>query len=86
MVNYGPTILGVCITVLLAVIALFFRAGHLAARVEELERWRTTMRVDMHEVSSMLEQLGLKIENLGTLIVERTDRRDDRGADSYTGR
>lgn len=73
--NYGPAILGVCITVLLAVIGLFFRAGHLAARVEELERWRGTIRSDMHEISEQLEQLGRKVETLSTLIRERTERR-----------
>jgi uncharacterized protein YybS (DUF2232 family) len=73
--NYGPVILGVSVTVLIAVVALFFRAGHLAARVEELERWRANIRQDMHEVSDMLEQLGRKIENLDTLIRERTGRR-----------
>jgi hypothetical protein len=74
-VNYGPAILAVCVTVLLAVIGLFFRAGHLAARVEELERWRVNIRGDMHEISDVLEQLGRKVENLATLIRERTFRR-----------
>lgn len=73
--NYGPAILGVCVTVLLAVIALFFRAGHLAARLEELERWRGRQHADMHEISDVLEALGRKVEILATLIRERTWRR-----------
>jgi DNA anti-recombination protein RmuC len=74
--NLGPAILGVCVTVLLAVIALFFRAGHLAARVEELERWRGTIRVDMREISDILERLGRQLTTVETLIRERTERRE----------
>jgi hypothetical protein len=72
---YGPAILTVSVTVLLAVMGLFFRAGGLTSRVEELERWRGNVRTDMHEISNMLQDLGKKITNLDTLIRERTDRR-----------
>jgi uncharacterized protein (UPF0335 family) len=47
----------------------------LAARVEELERWRNNMRQDMHEISDKLEGMGEELKHLVTLIEERTDRR-----------
>lgn len=74
--NLGPAILGVSCTVLIAVLGLFFRAGDIAARVTELERWRTTIRTDMREISDALDEMGRKFENLNTLILERTDRRN----------
>lgn len=70
-----PAILVVSVTILIAVIGLFFRFGHLSARVEELERWRTDMRKDMHEISDILESIRLQLKNLETLMLERTDRR-----------
>jgi len=73
--NYGPAILGVTITVLLSVIALFVRAGHIVARVEELERWRGTIRTDMHEISDVLGRLSNQMTQLETLLRERTERR-----------
>jgi len=77
MMNYGPAILGVSVTVLFAVIALFFRAGHIAARVEALEAWRVTIRADMHEISEMLEAMGRQFTTLDTLIRERTIGRNE---------
>lgn len=73
--NYGPVILGVCVTVLLAVLGLFFRAGHLAGRVEELERWRGNIRNDMQQISEAIGELVKQMANVETLIRERTDRR-----------
>lgn len=73
--NYGPAILAVSVTVLLAVLGLFFRAGRIDARVESLELWRSNVRADMREISTMLETLGKQFTNLETLIRERTDRR-----------
>lgn len=75
MDNYGPAILAVSVTVLLAVLGLFFRAGRIDARVESLESWRKDVRMDMHEISEMIETLGKQFTNLETLIRERTDRR-----------
>ena len=57
--------------------------GKLESRMDELERWRGTIRQDMHEISDRIEALGNKtteltgaIHGLTTLINERTDRRD----------
>lgn len=73
--DYGPAILGITVTVLIAVIAIFVRAGHIVARVEELERWRGTIRADMHEISDVLDRLGKQITRIETLLLERTERR-----------
>lgn len=70
-------ILSVSVTILIGIVGLFFRAGHLSARVEELERWRIGIRQDMHEISDTLERIRVELKNLETLIVERTDRRPD---------
>jgi hypothetical protein len=75
--EYGPAILAVTVTVLIAVMGLFFRAGGIASRVEELERWRGTIRADMREISDVLEKLGRQITNIETLLKERTSRRGD---------
>ncbi len=76
--NYLSALIGVTVTILLAVLALFFRAGHLAARIEALERWRITMRTDMHEVSDAITTNGRVLDTLRTLISERTERRPSR--------
>ena len=54
---------------------LFFKAGHLSARVEALESWRPGIRQDMHEISEKMELFGTQIQELKTLILERTERR-----------
>lgn len=74
-VQYGPAILAVCVTVLLAVFGLFFRAGRIDSRVESLELWRVNMRNDMRDISNMMEKIGKQITNIETLISERTERR-----------
>lgn len=52
-----------------------YRMGHISARVEELESWKTRVRDDMHEISERLENIQLEIKTLLTLIQERTERR-----------
>jgi hypothetical protein len=65
---------------------VIFRSGHvtgaLEMRVTALENWRSTMRVDMHEVSEKIEAASVKMEvalvelrAVHQLIDERTDRR-----------
>lgn len=75
MVNYGPAILAVSVTVLLAVLGLFFRAGKIDARVESLELWRVNIRNDMRDISNILERNSKQLQNVETLLVERTERR-----------
>jgi len=72
IVSITITILIVSIT---ALINLAYKQGHMGARVEELERWRVTLRRDMHEISDKLEYLGIELKAIHTLIDERTERR-----------
>lgn len=50
--------------------------GRLESRMDELERWRGTIRQDMREISDILTSMKAEFERLSTLIEERTDRRD----------
>lgn len=54
---------------------VIYRGGHVAARVEELEKWRENMRGDMHEISEQMTKVAVAVHGLTTLIEERTDRR-----------
>jgi hypothetical protein len=64
---------------------VIYRTGHIAARVEALERWRGSVRTDMHEISEKLEVISVEMRGLRTLIEERTDRRFfDRGSHQGT--
>jgi hypothetical protein len=60
---------------LLAYGSLAYRLGHGSARVEELEKWRGNMRVDMHEISDKLGGMTILVKELVTLVDERTERR-----------
>ncbi len=64
--EYGP-LLGLSIVIVIAVVALFLRAGQLAQRVTELERWRGTIRTDMHEISQILQGIGRQLTALEIL-------------------
>lgn len=75
MMIYGPTILTVMATLMIAVLGLAFRAGKLDSRVEALEIWRGTIRNDMHEISDQIAGLSIQVANVEILIRERTDRR-----------
>lgn len=72
VVSITVTILIVSIT---ALINLAYKQGHMGARVQELERWRTDMRKDMHEISERLEYVGVELRSIHTLIDERTEKR-----------
>ena len=72
----NAALFGSLITIGTLVITAVFNLGKHAARIEELERWRNSIRVDMHEISDKLELLSKQIVTLTTLIEERTDRRD----------
>ena len=65
---------GILLTFAIFIANVIYRTGHLAARVEELERWRGSMRIDMHEVSEKLEELTANVKHLSTLIEERTEK------------
>ena len=69
------TVIGILLTATIFLANVIFRMGHLSARVEELERWRTNMRQDMHEISDKLGEMSEKLRYLATLMEERTDRR-----------
>ena len=68
------SLIAILVTFAIALVHSVFRAGHLAARVEEIERWRISVRLDLHELSSKLEALTVSIKYLATLIEERTAR------------
>jgi hypothetical protein len=67
---------GAFITVFIFTLTNTFRAGHIVARIEELEKWRSSIRVDMHEISDKIESMTAAMEKLTTLIEERTERRN----------
>lgn len=46
-----------------------------AARVKDLEDWRKSIRLDMHEISDSIQAMSNKLEQLKTIIQERTERR-----------
>jgi len=68
--------IGVILTFSIFLANVIYRVGHLSARVEEIERWRTTIREDMHEISDILTNMTAELKKLTTLIEERTERRD----------
>lgn len=75
MTNAVWGLFGVALTLAIFIANVIFRAGHNSARIEELERWRLSMRVDMHEISEKLERQTTEISRLTTVIEERTERR-----------
>jgi hypothetical protein len=68
-------ILGLVITFSVFISQVVFKLGHHSARLEELEKWRGSIREDMHEISEKLEILNQNMKTLTTLIEERTERR-----------
>ena len=68
-------IFGLIISFAIFVSQVIFKLGHHAARLEELEKWRGSIREDMHEISDKLEQVNKNMEKLTTLLEERTERR-----------
>ena len=68
------TLAGALVTLGVFLITVIFRVGHVSARVEELERWRISIRADMHEISDKLELVFVELKRLTTLMEERTAR------------
>jgi len=67
--------LGVLLSFSVFLATVIFRMGQLHSRVEALEKWRWTMRDDMHEISDILTHMKTELERLATLLEERTERR-----------
>lgn len=67
-------IIGAVVTIGIAMVGVIFRMGHQSARIEQLEKWRDTIRIDMHEISDKLTEVGEELKRLSTLIEERTHR------------
>jgi hypothetical protein len=72
-----PALFGAMVTLALFMVGVIFRMGHQAARIEALENWRGSIRQDMHEISDKLSVVGEELQRLGTLIEERTNRRQE---------
>lgn len=68
-------IVGLLITLTTLVGSALYRAGHHAARIEALEKWRESIRHDMHEISDTLTEVVSELRSLHTLVQERTVRR-----------
>jgi len=73
--------LGVLLSLCVFVATVIYNTGKVASRVEALEKWRWTMREDMHEISDILTRMQNELHRLTTLIEERTERRGDRRND-----
>lgn len=68
--------LGVLLSFSVFLATVIYHTGRLSARVDTLEKWKLTMREDMHEISDILSNMKAELERLSTLIEERTERRD----------
>lgn len=68
-------LVGSVVTLGLFLISVTFRMGHHAARIEQLEKWRDNIRLDMHEISDHIQALGKNIAEIKTMLEERTERR-----------
>ena len=68
-------LLGVTVTLAIFTATAIFHMGRLSARVDALEKWRETIRLDMHEISEILQSVGEELKRLSTVIEERTERR-----------
>ncbi len=75
MTAIGWAGIGVLLTFSIFLANVIYRTGHLSARVEELERWRGTIRADMHEISDCITAMTAEVKRLATVIEERTERR-----------
>ncbi len=68
-------LVGSVVTIGLFLIGVTFRMGHHSARIEQLEQWRSSIRVDMHEISEQIIDIGRKLATITAMLEERTDRR-----------
>jgi hypothetical protein len=77
-VNVLLALAGALVSLMMFVGTLVFRMGQQSARTEarvtELERWRGSIRTDMHEISDSLELVRIELQRLATMIEERTSR------------
>lgn len=93
MTQWIVGLLGITVTLAIFTATAVFHLGRLTARVdaieknpplkdrlEAMEKWRETIRHDMHEISDILERVGQELKHLSTLIEERTERRTDHAA------
>jgi len=71
-------LIGTVATLSICVIGVVFRVGHHTARIEELEKWRGSIRQDMHDISDRIGAVGEELKRLSTLIEERTSRAQQR--------
>ena len=71
--NYA--LVGSMVTLALFLAGAIFKMGHHSARIEQLEQWRATIRLDMHEISASMERMAVEMKRLAVLIEERTHRR-----------
>ena len=76
MPSFVIGLVGSLLTLTLVIGTIIFRMGHQSARIEELERWRMSIRQDMHEISDSLEAVRIELRRLGTILEERTERRE----------
>lgn len=77
--RFDLALVGSVVTLAIFVATVIFRMGHQSARIEELEKWRGSIRLDMHDISDELKTVGEELKRLATLIEERTSRH--RGGD-----
>ncbi len=68
-------LVGSMVTISLFLISVTFRMGEHSSRLRELERWRDNIRMDMHEISDQIQDLGTKLSEIKTMLDERTERR-----------
>lgn len=69
-------VIGSMVTLGLFFVGVSFRMGHQSARIEQLEKWRDSIRVDMHEISEQIIEIGRKLATIAALLEERTERRN----------
>jgi hypothetical protein len=70
------SVIGLIITFSIFLSHVIYKTGHISARVEELEKWRGSIRDDMHEISDRLQIMNETLKQLSVLIDERTERRN----------
>ena len=67
--------LGVLLSFCVFLATVIYNTGRLSTRVEVLEKWKLTMREDMHEISEILTEMRTELKYITTLVEERTERR-----------
>lgn len=72
---WAGALIGAMTTLAIFMAGVVFRMGHQSARIEELEKWRASIRADMHEISDKLGVVGQELKRLGVIIEERTSKR-----------